>query len=234
MDTNPKVKAIIFDMDGTLLDTIADITFAMNKSLAAMQLPTFTVDDYKGFVGSGLNVLVKQVLPKTHQNKKQIQELTDLFWKHYDICWADNTRPFAGILYLIKTCVSRKIKVAILSNKPHYFTKRMIRYYFRGNLINNSKNPFGVYSGEQEKKPAKPDPTVANELLERLKTKPEETMFIGDMDIDIMTAKNAGMIAVGATWGYGSKEELEKAGADIIYDNPIQLASLLDSKPNCL
>ncbi len=234
MDATPKIKAIIFDLDGTLLDTLADIATSMNKALVTMKMPVHQIEEYKSFIGNGLDELVACVLPGNQQTKKNKEQLKQLFWKFYDINWRDKTSVYPGILYLLKLCMSRRIKPAILSNKPHFYTKQMIRYYFRGALINYHKNPFGIYSGEQKDKPLKPDPTVALELAGRLKAKPEEILFIGDMAIDIETAKNAGMIAVGAAWGYRGKEELEAAGADMIFDNATQIASYLETIPSCV
>ncbi len=234
METKPRIKAVIFDLDGTLLDTLTDISSSMNKALALMKLPVHPVEAYKGFVGNGLNDLVKNALPKTNQSKKSIDEATQLFWKFYDINWRDNTKVYPGILYLIKLCLSRKIKLGILSNKPHFYTKQMIRYYFRGALVNYHKNPFGIYSGEQKDKPIKPDPTVALELAVRLKVKPSEIAFIGDMAIDIETAKNAGMISMGAEWGYRGKEELEAAGADYIFESAALISAFIERIPTCL
>lgn len=106
--------------------------------------------------------------------------MAEKFWVNYEESWFLHTKTYPGILYLIQLCVSHKIKVAILSNKVHYFTKKMIRHYFRGAMINQGKNPFGIYSGEQPDKPVKPDPTRALELAERLKCKPENIAFLGD------------------------------------------------------
>ncbi|MDZ4120977.1 MAG: HAD family hydrolase [Candidatus Cloacimonadaceae bacterium] len=234
MEKKPRIKALIFDLDGTLLDTLTDIASSMNKALVTLKLPVHPVEAYKGFVGNGLQDMVKQVLPKSNQTKKHVEEATELFWKYYDINWRDNTKVYPGILYLIKLCLSRKIKLAILSNKPHFYTKQMIRYFFRGALVNYHKNPFGIYSGEQKDKQLKPDPAVALELAERLKAKPEEIVFIGDMAIDIETAKRAGMISFGAAWGYRGKEELSKADADMVFDSAADIAHYIETIPACL
>jgi len=233
MNTKPQVRAIIFDLDGTLLDSITDIAYAMNKALHTSGFSTYPVESYKGFVGNGIIDLIKQVLPVNKQSKKQIEEVAQLFWKFYDLAWRDNTKVYPGMLYLIQMCISRRVKVAILSNKPHAFTKAMIRYYFRGKLINHTKNPFGTYSGEQPDKPLKPDPAVALELAEKLKTKPEYIAFVGDSSVDVQTAKNAKMIAIGAAWGYRGKDELQSSGADYIFDTPTQLAAFLETLPSC-
>jgi len=180
MSTNPKIKAIIFDLDGTLLDSLRDIAESMNQALAESGYPEHPVEAYKGFVGNGLSELSTRVLPEKKQNEKEAYTLAEKFWYKYDESWFLHTKPYPGILYLVQLCVARKIKVAILSNKVHYFTKKMIRHYFRGVMINHGKNPFGIYSGEQPDMPLKPDPTRALDLANRLKVNPENIAFLGD------------------------------------------------------
>ena len=231
MSTKPLIKAIIFDLDGTLLDTLTDIANTMNKALAELGYPVHPEDAYKGFVGCGLNELVNRVLPEKHKSKKDQEILKQKFWDIYYVEWYLHTKTYPGILYLIQLAVARKVKLAILSNKAHYFTKKMIRHFFRGAMIRHTKNPFGIYSGEQADKPVKPDPTVALELAVKLKTKPAQVAFVGDSDIDIQTAKNAGMIAVGAAWGFRGKAELLAAGADLVFDTPTEFASYLEDQP---
>lgn len=231
MITKPKLKAIIFDLDGTLLDSLQDIAESMNKALAASGFAEHPIEDYKGFVGNGLNELTKSVLPPDKRTEKQIHAIAEKFWYAYEESWFLHTKPYPGIMYLIQLCVARKIKVAILSNKVHYFTKKMIRHYFRGVMINHGKNPFGIYSGEQPDKPIKPDPTRALELADRLKVQPECIALLGDSPIDIQTAKNAGMISIGAAWGFRPRKELEAAGADLIFDQPTDLSKYLESLP---
>lgn len=231
MKKKHKIKAIIFDLDGTLLDSLQDIAESMNKALAEEGLPEHPLEAYKDFVGNGLFKLAERVLPKNRRNEKDIEKMAEKFWVNYEESWFLNTKPYPGILYLIQLCVSRKIKVAILSNKVHYFTKKMIRHYFRGAMINQGKNPFGIYSGEQPDKPDKPDPTRALELAERLKCKPENIALLGDSPVDIETAKNAGMISIGAAWGFSGREALEKAGADYVINSPAELATKLEKKP---
>jgi phosphoglycolate phosphatase len=233
MSTKPLIKAIIFDLDGTLIDSITDIADAMNASLTELGFPTHSVEDYKGFVGDGLNELAKRALPAKQQSNKNIEALAKKFWDNYDIAWYLHTNLYPGVLYLIQLAVARKMKLAILSNKAHYFTKKMIRHFFRGAMIRHTKNPFGIYCGEEPGRPAKPDPTMALELATRMKIKPQNIAFIGDSEVDIKTAKNAGMIAVGAAWGYRSKQELIDAGADLVFDNPTQMTTYLDAQPLC-
>lgn len=231
MKKNHKIKAVIFDLDGTLLDSLRDIAESMNKALVESGLPEHPQEAYKDFVGNGLFALAERSLPASKRNKAEIEALAEKFWVNYEESWFLHTNTYPGILYLIQLCVSRKIKVAILSNKVHYFTKKMIRHYFRGAMINQGKNPFGIYSGEQPDKPSKPDPTRALELADRLKCKPENIALLGDSIVDVETAKNAGMISIGAAWGYSGREVLEQAGADHIYDTAAEFAIELEKNP---
>ena len=232
MNLKPKIKAIIFDLDGTLLDTIADIATAMNQALAELGYPEHSAEAYKGFVGNGFSGLAKSVLPAKNQAKKDIDQLIQKFADAYENTWFLQSRPYPAVLYLIQVCIARKIKLAILSNKPHYFIKKMNRHYFRGVMIKHFRNPFGVYSGEQADKPKKPDPTVALELAERLVVKPQNIAFVGDSPIDIQTAKNAGMISVAAAWGYSDKAVLKDAKPDYIFDSAQELVKFIESQPS--
>jgi phosphoglycolate phosphatase len=231
MKKKHKINAVIFDLDGTLLNSLQDIAESMNKALVESGLPEHPLEAYKDFVGNGLFVLTEKAVPASHRNEKEVEEVAEKFWNQYEQSWFLHTNVYPGVLYLVQLCVSRKIKVAILSNKVHYFTKKMIRHFFRGVMINQGKNPFGIYSGEQPDKPMKPDPTRALELAERLKTKPENIAFIGDSALDIETAKNAGMIPIGAAWGYQGREELEKAGAAFIFESATDFALFLEQSP---
>jgi len=231
MNENPHFKAVIFDLDGTLLDTLEDIAGAVNKGLADMGHPEHPLAAFRRFVGDGQSELVRRALPEMHRNPMNIKALSKKFWDHYDLEWFVNTTPFSGALYMIQLAVAKKLKLAILSNKAHFFTKKMVRHFFRGAMIRHTKNPFSVYSGEQAGRPTKPDPTIALELAEKLKCAPEHIALVGDMPVDIQTAKNAGMIAIGAAWGYSSKEILIKAGADMVFDKPIDFARYLESLP---
>jgi len=231
MTSLPKIKAIIFDLDGTLVDSLQDIANSMNLALEESGYPTHPIEAYRDFVGNGVSVLVQKALPADKRDEKEIKKMVKKFAEKYEKNWFIETKPFVGILHLIQTCVARKVKLATLSNKAHAFTKRMIRHYFRGAMINQGKNPFGIYSGAQEDKPLKPDPSAALELAERLKVDPGNVAFVGDSPVDMETAKNAGMIAIGAAWGFSGREILEKANPDAIFDSPVELATYLDQFP---
>ncbi len=232
MATKPKIKGIIFDLDGTLIDTIADIATAMNQALAELGYPEHPAEDYKGFVGNGFSGLAKNVLPANNQKNKDVDKLIQKFSEIYETTWYLHSKPFPGIMYLIQICIARKIKLAILSNKPHYFTKKMNRHFFRGVMIKHFKNPFGVYSGEQTDKPQKPDPTIALELAERLMLKPANIALVGDSPVDVQTAKNAGMMSFAATWGYNEKAKLKDAKPDHLFDTVQDLIKYIESQPS--
>lgn len=231
MNSKIRLKALIFDLDGTLLDSLKDIANAMNKALSSLGYPEHSIAAYHKFIGSGQKELTRRALPTKDRNKDAINELSQKYWDAYDSEWYLGTRPFQGVLHTIQLAVSHKIKLAILSNKPHYFTKKMIRHFFRGAMISHTKNPFGVYSGEVPGKATKPDPALALEIAKRLKEDPIDIAFVGDMPVDIETAKNAGMIAIGAAWGYGKKEDLKAAGADLIFDSPLELTRFIEALP---
>ncbi len=231
MKKKHKIKAVIFDLDGTLLDSLQDLAESTNKALADSGFPEHPLEAYKDFVGNGLFALAEKALPASRRKQADVEAIAEKFWVNYEESWFLHTKTYPGILYLIQLCVSRKIKVAILSNKVHYFTKKIIRHFFRGAMINQGKNPFGIYSGEQPDKPAKPDPTRALELAERLKCKPENIAILGDSIVDVQTAKNAGMISIGAAWGYSGREALEAAGADYVFDTAAELATELEKIP---
>jgi len=233
MTAKPQIKAIIFDLDGTLIDSIVDIAGAMNAALKELGYPEHPVEEYKSFIGDGQTELVKRALPEDKRTPEIIEQVAKKYWDNYDIQWYLHTNIFPGVLYLIQLAVARKMKLAILSNKPHYFTKKMIRHFFRGAMIRHTKNPFGVYSGEEPDKPKKPDPTVALELAKQLIVKPQYVALVGDSAVDMKTAKNAGMIAIGAAWGYGNKKDLKDAGADLIFESPTEMSTYFDSQPLC-
>lgn len=228
MSKKTKIKAIIFDLDGTLLDSIEDIAIAVNKSLVDLGFNPHDTKLYKSFVGDGVEELVKRALPEEQRTEENIEKMVEKFNAFYENQWLVNTRPFPGVIYLIQFAFDRKVKLAILSNKPRYFTKKMIRFYFRSSMTGLARSPFGVYSGAGDGLPNKPDPAAALQLANRLKIKPENIAFIGDMPVDMITAKKAGMLPLGAGWGFSTESELKKAGAVKVFANSNELVKYLD------
>jgi phosphoglycolate phosphatase len=215
-------KAIIFDLDGTLSDSIEDIADSLNPVLKEHNFPTYNINAYKQLVGNGLKKLVHDAIPIEHRDSPIEVECTKAFYKIYSSNCLNKTKPYDGINDLLNKLNSKKIKYAILSNKAEEFTKQMALTLF-------PKIKFDFIVGvtiEQEKKP---NPKGALKISEALGFKPEEIIFVGDGGVDMQTANNAGMLAVGALWGFKSKEELEQNGAKYLIKHPFELLQVINS-----
>ncbi|UCH83750.1 MAG: HAD family hydrolase [Candidatus Latescibacterota bacterium] len=214
------IHAIIFDLDGTLLDTLDDIADAGNAVLTRNGYPTHTKDDYRYFVGDGAPVLIRRVLPKDARKDELIERLYQEFRAEYARRWSLKTRPYDGVPRMLEGLSVRGLKLAVLSNKPDDFTKACAT-----ELLASGR--FDVVAGLREGVPPKPDPTGAMWIADELGVSPAECMFVGDTSIDIKTALAAGMEPVGVAWGFRPIEELESAGARRILESPDDIFSLL-------
>ncbi|NOZ08833.1 MAG: HAD family hydrolase [FCB group bacterium] len=214
------VKAIIFDLDGTLLDTIEDIGAAMNAVLSDFGFPPHEIERYKMFVGDGAGELVSRALPEESRTDEIIRSGVNLFVSYYDEFWRNHTHLYPGISGLLETLCQRDIPLAILSNKPHAFALTMVE-----ELLPDQE--FDIVRGLQEEIPKKPDPTGAILIAERLRILPEHFCFVGDSGIDMHTAVSAGMFPCGVSWGFRSKQELLSAGAQKLLNKPDELLSLI-------
>lgn len=206
-------RAIIFDLDGTLLNTIDDIADSMNSVLQKRKFPLNSIKDYKKFVGDGMERLVERSIPQTEQSKKLIHDCLTEMKKEYDARWSNKTSVYEGIFELLEELHKKKLKMAVLSNKPHDFTIKMVTQYF-------DKRYFTAVVGQRDGAQPKPDPAVVFGIMDKINAKPEETALIGDSCTDLLTAKNAGLTSIGAAWGFRGREELEKYGADFIAESP--------------
>ena len=217
-----KYKAAIFDLDGTLLNTIEDITDALNLALTECGLEEITTDDAKYFTGSGVAILIERTLAKYPEEvrKAKYDKLKDLYCKYYDRMKSIKTRPYDGINDLIKGLKENGLKIAVLSNKPHNDTLGVIKQYF-------GENVFDVVFGQREGVPVKPHPQGVLDIIDILKLDKNQIMYIGDTNVDMATAKSASLFAVGVTYGFRSRQELIEANADVIFDKPIEILSLL-------
>jgi phosphoglycolate phosphatase len=215
------VKGIIFDLDGTLLDTITDITNSMNLVLQEMSLPSLSENQYKTFIGSGVQQLVERVIPQHKNNQEIIDNFLASFRKYYEQKWKEHSSPFEGIIELIEYLFEKKIKIAILSNKPHKNTIEMTKELLpdRFEFIYGERLPEGI--------PKKPDPYAALEIGKLFGEKPENILFVGDTDVDMLTAQNANMIGVGVLWGFREKKELLNSGAKYIVQKPLDICEIL-------
>lgn len=209
--------AVIFDLDGTLADSIQDLAEAMNQALADFGLPVHPVEAYKTFVGEGVDVMVRRAA--TTNAKVPWQTLVDRYRDHYAANDHRHTAPYPGIAEMLDGLTAAGIKLAVLSNKRDDFTRALIEKQF-------SKWKFVDVRGERDGVPRKPDPTAAFELALALNVLPAKIAFVGDTAVDINTARNAGMRSVGCLWGFRGKAELVHAGARDLLVRPTDLLSL--------
>lgn len=214
-----KFKGVIFDLDGTLVNSLEDIADAMNKVLQDLDYPTHDYDDYQYFIGSGLRNLVSKSLPETHNDETQIERCYHSMVEVYRNACTNQTKPYDGIVELLDELKSRNIKLSVFSNKVDALTKEITMALFPGYF-----NPIVGLSVESLKKP---NPHEAVEISKSLGLKPEEMIFVGDSGIDMQTATNAKMHAVGVIWGYRPEEELIENGAKHILSHPLNLISIL-------
>ncbi len=214
-------KAAIFDLDGTLLDTLADLAAAMNAVLKKMSFATHPTTAYRYFVGEGIEMLVRRALPVDKTDNETIAYGVQAMEAEYGRCWADQTRPYAGIPHLLDTLAARSIPLAILSNKPQAFTLLTVNRLL-------SDWSFDPVHGARPDIPRKPDPSGALLIAAHLGIDPSQCLYLGDTSTDMQTAKGAGMYAVGATWGFRPAAELQRSGAQSLANNPEEVINLFN------
>lgn len=207
--------SIIFDLDGTLLDTLTDLADTCNELLREHEFPTHPTVAYKDFVGDGLQTLIKRIVP-IGTEAILIEKCCASFKKRYSRNWKRNSCPYPGINDMVAALKMREMKLAVLSNKPEAFTKLFVDEFFR-------KGQFAIVHGQREGVPKKPDPTVALAIAAQLNVRPQETLFVGDSGVDIQTGKAADMLTAGVSWGFRSVQELTENNADIVVHNPLEL-----------
>ena len=212
----PPLKAALFDLDGTLLNTLKDLANATNRALASAGYPVHPVEAYRHFVGNGLRTLVIRALPAGEDTSPALDELVKRTGENYARGWAETTRPYPHIPELLDELRGKGIPMAVVTNKPHDWTLLMLERYFPG-------KPFAFVQGATADLPHKPDPTGALKTAHNLKVMPEEAAFLGDSNVDMYTARNAHMLALGAAWGFRGAEELKAAGADHILKDPLDM-----------
>lgn len=205
-------------MDGTILDTIEDIKDSVNHSLKTYGLPLKSLQEVKDGVGSGALNLIEDVVPKGTSNT-DIKKIFEVYQKHYDKNSNNKTGPYPGILALLRNLKKQNFKLAVVSNKYKYLVEELNDNMFEG--------IFDVSMGEMDGVPIKPAPDMINITLSQLNLRPSEVLFIGDSDVDMITATNAKIKSVGVTWGFRSKEVLIKHQAAFIIDDPNQLIDII-------
>lgn len=213
-----RYRAVVFDLDGTLLDTIEDITIALNRAFERRGFPALSIPACKSLVGEGMDTLVRKALTGHPCDEAFIREFILDFRREYEFVWRDHSRLYPGILDLLEELGRRGIGKAVLSNKSHRATVAMIR-----ELI---PHEFSVVRGAMPEVPLKPDPASALLIASEMGLPPESFVFLGDSNIDIKTAHAAGMFAAGAAWGFRGERELIESGADAVAANPADLLPL--------
>jgi len=213
-------KAIIFDLDGTLIDSLEDIAVCMNQVLEELNLPIHKLEDYKYFVGGGISILVENALDKNTTAKVK-EDVTNRFKVIYDQKLHAKTLPYEGIYELLDELEKLDFKIGILSNKPHEFTIEYARNLF-------SKYNFQEVHGQKENVEKKPHPIAAIQIAQSFGVPCEEVYFVGDTMVDMQTAKNAKMKAIGVLWGFRDEEELLTNGADFLVKHPLDILKIIN------
>ena len=211
------VKAVIFDLDGTLIDTIYELANAGNYALTRMGCPTWDVANYRTFVGNGITRLLLRSLPENRRD--EIDTARKYFDEYYDLHVLDTTPVYEGIPELLAELKSRGIRLVVNTNKHHVFAQRLIDNVFPG--------VFEIVIGEKIGYPRKPEPDAALALAERLGAEPSECVFMGDSGVDLNTAKNAGMISVLCSWGFVYKHVLMEMDYEHMIDKPLELLDII-------
>lgn len=214
-------RLVIFDLDGTLLNTIDDLAASTNYALRQHRYPEHEKSAYPYFVGNGINKLMERAMPVAERTPEKIQELRRDFIHYYSLHSADFTRPYEGIPELLQALHNRAIRLAVASNKYQEGTEELVRHYF--NAI-----PFQAVLGQRAGIPVKPDPAIVNEILSSTGLLPADTLYVGDSGVDMQTALNSGIDPVGVTWGFRTQKELEENGARYIVEHPREIIRLLD------
>lgn len=212
------IRGMIFDLDGTLLDTIADLASASNEVMKEYGFPVFTDEEIKMKVGNGNRLLMERCLP---EDKKDLtEEALERFKKAYSKCYLDKTRPYEGVYETVKELYDRGILLAVNTNKINDYCEKLIHKNFPGIV-------FVKILGNIEGIPTKPDPAGVEMILDLMKLPKEEVLYIGDSDVDIRTAKNAGLQSVWVPWGFRSYEQVKEWGPDHIIEKAEDLLKLL-------
>jgi phosphoglycolate phosphatase len=207
-------RAVIFDLDGTLLDSLADIAAAANRALAALGLPGHDTEAYRRMVGSGADVLMQRALPDDQQTL--LRSALERFREHYRSGMLDHTAPYEGVPQLLDRLSERGVPMAVLSNKPDAAAQQIV-----ATLL--GRWTWSAVAGHRADVPKKPDPVAATRMAEKLGVEPADCLFVGDSAVDMQTAVNAGMRPIGVLWGFRDRGELIEHGAAELLEQPLEL-----------
>lgn len=216
------IDTIIFDLDGTLLDTLEDLTYSVNHAMLRSGFPPRTLEEIQSFVGNGVAKLIECCIPDGKDNPL-FEETLSIFKEHYEIHCKDMTRPYNGILPMLDELCVKGYKLGIVSNKFDTAVKELSKLYFGDRILSSV--------GESDKIRKKPAPDTAYQVLEELSSSKEKSVYVGDSDVDLATAANVPMRCISVTWGFRTKDQLIEAGADpsLMIESPQELLPLLQS-----
>ena len=213
-----KYKAIIFDLDGTLLDTLKDLQEGTNYALRVNGMPERTLDEIRRFVGSGARKLIERVIPGCEKEGVYEKVMGDFAFYYKEHC-KDNTAPYPGIMELLKELKRRGYALGVVSNKPDFAVQELIPEYF--------PDIFSSVTGERQGVAKKPAPDLIWEAMKKLNASKEESVYIGDSEVDIEAAKNAGLPCISVAWGFKGREFLKEHNAEMIVDAPEEILELV-------
>ena len=216
------MKAVIFDLDGTLLDTLDDLMDSCNATMQHFSFPLHTKEEIRNFVGNGLGVLIEKAIPGGKENEK-FEEALDYMRRHYATNWQNKPRPYDGVLALINELNERGIKTGIVSNKPDEQVKELASLYFSSAI--SPETAIGEKEAEGIRRKPWPDSVLA--VMEKLSVKKEDCVYVGDSDVDLATAKNAGLKCISVCWGFRSESFLKEHGATTLIHQPRELLNLI-------
>ena len=214
------IKIVVFDLDGTLVDSLTDLALNVNKGLAAVGLVQQPVEKFRQFVGNGREVMIKKAMGESCDNEKLFSLAKDVFDKEYALHCNDNTKEYSGCTLLLKRLADAGIMTAVLSNKPDEFVKRILTKVF-------SEHSFVEAWGQKPEYKRKPDGEALLAMLEIHGIDKSECLYVGDSDVDVFTAKNAGVAMAGVSWGFRGKDELRTAGAEYVADSAYELGDYI-------
>ncbi|MDR2839953.1 MAG: HAD family hydrolase [Paludibacter sp.] len=214
------LKLIIFDLDGTLLNTIEDLANSTNYALNVFNFPQHAVEEYNFFVGNGINKLLERALPEAHRNADTVSMIRHEFLKHYAAHSEEFTKPYEGTVELLAKIQDKGLQIAVASNKIDDATVKLTKYFFPAIR-------FATIVGQREGFPIKPNPAVVDEIIGNSAVAKDEVLYVGDSGVDVMTAHNAGVRFVGVLWGFRPKSELEALGASRFVANTQELEQII-------
>ena len=215
------IKLAVFDLDGTLCDTIEDLATAVNVALDKLGYPPHETEAYKYMVGSGMKNLVFRALPEGHKTEAEVEQARVLMLDYYKDHFADKTYHYVGISELLLKLKQKGIRIAVCTNKAHNMALMVVEKLFG--------DAFDIVIGKSNDRPLKPDPFSVNEIMEKFDVKPAETVFIGDSGVDIKTALNSGTTPIGVLWGFRDEKELKENGAEHLAATPSDIFEIIEN-----